>query len=51
MRVSPAGPLTLPVGEMVTLDCSVSGKPRPSVSWIRRQAGGETELVSTTTDS
>ncbi|XP_056310407.1 basement membrane-specific heparan sulfate proteoglycan core protein-like [Danio aesculapii] len=51
VRVSPAGPLTLRVGEIVTLDCSVSGKPRPSVSWIRRRAGGETELVSTTTDS
>ncbi|XP_067259418.1 basement membrane-specific heparan sulfate proteoglycan core protein-like [Chanodichthys erythropterus] len=51
VRVTPSGPLTVRAGKSVTLACSVSGKPRPSVSWYKQQGGSETELVSTTTDT
>ncbi|TRY86125.1 hypothetical protein DNTS_030200 [Danionella cerebrum] len=47
VRVSPGGQLRVLVGESVTLDCSVSGKPRPSISWIRKGTGGETQLAHT----
>ncbi|XP_051742270.1 basement membrane-specific heparan sulfate proteoglycan core protein-like [Ctenopharyngodon idella] len=51
VRVTPSGPLTVRAGESVTLECSVSGKPRPSISWFKQQGGSETELVSSTTDT
>ncbi|KAK7165613.1 hypothetical protein R3I93_005624 [Phoxinus phoxinus] len=51
VRVTPPGPLTVPAGESVTLECSVSGKPRPSVSWFKQEGGSETEMVSMTTDT
>ncbi len=49
VRVTPPGPLSVRVGESVTLECSVTGKPRPSISWTKQ--GGETPLVSTTTET
>ncbi|ROL54822.1 Basement membrane-specific heparan sulfate proteoglycan core protein [Anabarilius grahami] len=51
VRVTPSGPLTVRAGESVTLECSVSGKPRPSVSWFKQQGGSETVLVSMITDT
>ncbi|XP_067296718.1 basement membrane-specific heparan sulfate proteoglycan core protein-like [Pseudorasbora parva] len=51
VRVTPSGPLMVRAGESVTLECSISGKPRPSVSWFKQQGGSETELVSMTTDT
>ncbi len=49
VRVTPSGPLSVRAGESVTLECSVTGKPRPSISWTKQ--GSETSLVSTTTDA
>uniref|UniRef100_A0A8C1U3K4 Ig-like domain-containing protein n=1 Tax=Cyprinus carpio TaxID=7962 RepID=A0A8C1U3K4_CYPCA len=49
VRVTPSGPLSVRAGESVTLECSVTGKPRPSISWTKQ--GSDTELVSTTTDT
>uniref|UniRef100_A0A673HN94 Basement membrane-specific heparan sulfate proteoglycan core protein-like n=1 Tax=Sinocyclocheilus rhinocerous TaxID=307959 RepID=A0A673HN94_9TELE len=49
VRVTPSGPLSVRAGESVTLECRVTGKPRPSISWTKQ--GGEAELVSTTTDT
>ncbi|KAF4118030.1 basement membrane-specific heparan sulfate proteoglycan core protein-like [Onychostoma macrolepis] len=49
VRVTPPGPLSVRAGESVTLECSVTGKPRPSISWTKQ--GSETSLVSTTTDA
>ncbi|XP_066516585.1 basement membrane-specific heparan sulfate proteoglycan core protein-like isoform X2 [Hoplias malabaricus] len=51
VRVTPTGPVTVRVGGALRLDCSASGKPRPSISWIKQEAGSETVLASTTTDS
>uniref|UniRef100_A0A8C2D9B0 Ig-like domain-containing protein n=1 Tax=Cyprinus carpio TaxID=7962 RepID=A0A8C2D9B0_CYPCA len=49
VRVTPSGPLSVRAGESMTLECSVTGKPRPSISWTKQ--GSDTELVSTTTDT
>uniref|UniRef100_A0A9J8BBX4 Ig-like domain-containing protein n=1 Tax=Cyprinus carpio carpio TaxID=630221 RepID=A0A9J8BBX4_CYPCA len=49
VRVKPSAPLSVHAGESVTLECSVTGKPRPSISWTKQ--GSEAELVSTTTDT
>ncbi|XP_043117727.1 basement membrane-specific heparan sulfate proteoglycan core protein-like [Puntigrus tetrazona] len=49
VRVTPAGPLSVTAGDSVTLECSVTGKPRPSISWIKQ--GSDTALVSTTTEA
>ncbi|KAK2909517.1 hypothetical protein QQF64_000355 [Cirrhinus molitorella] len=49
VRVTPSGPLSVRTGESVTLECSATGKPRPSISWIKQ--GSETALMSTTTDT
>ncbi|KAI7811189.1 secreted immunoglobulin domain 4 precursor [Triplophysa rosa] len=48
VRVTPSGPLTLTAGESATLECTGSGKPRPSVSWYKQETGSEIALVSTT---
>ncbi|XP_026120508.1 secreted immunoglobulin domain 4 isoform X2 [Carassius auratus] len=49
VQVTPSGPLSVRAGDSVTLECSVTGKPRPSISWTKQ--GSDTELVSTTTDT
>lgn len=51
VRVTPSGPLTLTAGESVSLECTGSGKPRPSVSWYKQETGSEIPLVSTTTEN
>ncbi|XDV16920.1 hypothetical protein PO909_016426 [Leuciscus waleckii] len=51
VRVTPSGPLTVRAGESVALECNVSGKPRPSISWFKQEGGSETEMVSLTTDT
>ncbi|XP_073697764.1 basement membrane-specific heparan sulfate proteoglycan core protein-like isoform X2 [Garra rufa] len=49
VRVTPSGPLSVRAGDSVTLECSATGKPRPSISWFKQ--GSETALLSTTTDA
>uniref|UniRef100_A0A671RD60 Ig-like domain-containing protein n=1 Tax=Sinocyclocheilus anshuiensis TaxID=1608454 RepID=A0A671RD60_9TELE len=49
VHVTPSEPLSVHAGESVTLECSVTGKPRPSISWTKQ--GSEAELVSMTTDA
>ncbi len=38
VRVTPSGPLSVRAGESVTLECSVTGKPRPSSAGPNREA-------------
>ncbi|KAA0721720.1 Basement membrane-specific heparan sulfate proteoglycan core protein [Triplophysa tibetana] len=51
VRITPSGPLMLTAGESVSLECTGSGKPRPSVSWYKQETGSEMVLVSTTTEN
>ncbi|KAI4886153.1 hypothetical protein NFI96_012152 [Prochilodus magdalenae] len=51
VRVTPTGPVTVRVGGTLSLECSASGRPRPSITWLKQEWGSETVLVSSTTDS
>nr|XP_046191988.1 basement membrane-specific heparan sulfate proteoglycan core protein-like [Oncorhynchus gorbuscha] len=46
VRVTPAGPLRVRLGEPVALECHATGRPRPSVTWQRHR----TQLVTTKTE-
>ncbi|XP_053472308.1 basement membrane-specific heparan sulfate proteoglycan core protein [Ictalurus furcatus] len=49
VRVTPAGQVKVKVGGVSSLECNASGKPRPSITWFKQEAGRELVLVSTTT--
>ncbi|KAL2086356.1 hypothetical protein ACEWY4_017415 [Coilia grayii] len=52
VRVTPASPVDVRVGEALSLECHATGKPRPTIAWYKQDAAHETALVSTaTTDS
>ncbi|KAM9454984.1 secreted immunoglobulin domain 4 [Clarias gariepinus] len=51
VRINPSGQARVRVGEVKSLECSATGRPRPSITWIKQEAGREDELVSTTTDT
>ncbi|XP_045546691.1 basement membrane-specific heparan sulfate proteoglycan core protein [Salmo salar] len=46
VRVTPAGPLRVRLGEPVALECHATGRPRPSITWQRHG----TQLVTTKTE-
>ncbi|KAJ8001456.1 hypothetical protein DPEC_G00169680 [Dallia pectoralis] len=46
VQVTPAGPLHVRVGEPMSLECSATGKPRPTITWQRNG----TPLVTTATE-
>ncbi|XP_067115192.1 basement membrane-specific heparan sulfate proteoglycan core protein-like isoform X1 [Osmerus mordax] len=48
VRVTPAGPLRVRLGEPVSLECRATGRPRPSVTW--QHQGSTHQLVTTATD-
>ncbi|XP_026874667.2 basement membrane-specific heparan sulfate proteoglycan core protein-like [Electrophorus electricus] len=47
VRVKPSSPVTVRVGGAVSLECQASGRLRPSITWLKEEAGRETTLVST----
>ncbi|KAG7316159.1 hypothetical protein KOW79_021025 [Hemibagrus wyckioides] len=49
VRVTPASQVKVKVGGITSLQCHASGKPRPSITWFKQEAGRELVLVSTTT--
>ncbi|KAK2818320.1 hypothetical protein Q7C36_022253 [Tachysurus vachellii] len=49
VRVTPASQVKVKVGGVTSLQCHVSGKPRPSITWFKQEVGRELVLVSTTT--
>ncbi|KAF7689219.1 hypothetical protein HF521_012572 [Silurus meridionalis] len=51
VRVTPSGQVQVKVGGVASLHCHASGKPRPSISWFKQEAGREIALVSTETDT
>ncbi|MCJ8748242.1 hypothetical protein PDJAM_G00162670 [Pangasius djambal] len=51
LRVTPASQVKVKVGGVTSLACHASGKPRPSITWFKQEAGRELVLVSTTTDT
>ncbi|XP_036413012.1 basement membrane-specific heparan sulfate proteoglycan core protein-like [Colossoma macropomum] len=51
VRVTPSSPVTVRMGGALSLECSASGKPRPSVTWLKQEWGSENVLASTTTDT
>ncbi|XP_041838130.1 basement membrane-specific heparan sulfate proteoglycan core protein-like [Melanotaenia boesemani] len=48
LRLTPAGPLRVRMGEPVMVQCRFSGRPRPTVSW--KHEGSTLQLVSTETN-
>ncbi|XP_035512277.1 basement membrane-specific heparan sulfate proteoglycan core protein isoform X12 [Morone saxatilis] len=44
--VTPAGPVSVRVGEPINLECQASGEPRPTVSWHRLDSNRKTMLSS-----
>ncbi|XP_051993618.1 basement membrane-specific heparan sulfate proteoglycan core protein-like [Xyrauchen texanus] len=46
VRVTPSSPLTVRVGETVSLECIASGRSQLSVSWYKEERGSETALDS-----
>uniref|UniRef100_A0A3B1ISU5 Ig-like domain-containing protein n=1 Tax=Astyanax mexicanus TaxID=7994 RepID=A0A3B1ISU5_ASTMX len=51
VRVTPSGPVTVRVGQSLSLECHVTGRPRPSITWEKQVGGQETVLAYTTTDA
>ncbi|KAL7845175.1 hypothetical protein AOLI_G00233670 [Acnodon oligacanthus] len=49
--VTPSSPVTARMGGALSLECSASGKPRPSITWLKQEWGSENVLISTTTDT
>ncbi|XP_018583474.1 secreted immunoglobulin domain 4 [Scleropages formosus] len=48
VRVTPSGPVQVQAGEQVSVECHVTGRPRPSASWLRVDRNRETVLSTTT---
>lgn len=47
VRVNPAGPLRVRIGDHVAVECRATGRPRPTMTWKRQ--GSTLQLVTTTT--
>lgn len=47
VRLTPAGPLRVRMGDPVSVDCRADGRPRPKLTWKRQ--GSTLQLVTTTT--
>uniref|UniRef100_A0A4W4HH98 Ig-like domain-containing protein n=1 Tax=Electrophorus electricus TaxID=8005 RepID=A0A4W4HH98_ELEEL len=45
VRVKPSSPVTVRVGGAVSLECQASGRLRPSITWLKEEAGRETTLA------
>ncbi|XP_061577267.1 basement membrane-specific heparan sulfate proteoglycan core protein-like isoform X2 [Cololabis saira] len=48
VRLTPAGPLRVRVGDAVSVECRATGKPRPTMEWKRR--GSSLQMVTQGTD-
>ncbi|KAF7654921.1 hypothetical protein LDENG_00063270 [Lucifuga dentata] len=48
VRLTPAGPLQVRMGDPVSVGCRATGRPRPSLTWKRQ--GSTLQLVTTVTD-
>ncbi|XP_071399212.1 basement membrane-specific heparan sulfate proteoglycan core protein-like, partial [Centroberyx affinis] len=48
VRLTPAGPLRVRMGERVSVECRATGRPRPTLTWKRQ--GSTLQLVTTTTN-
>ena len=44
VRLTPAGPLRVRMGEAVSVDCHATGRPRPTLKWKRQ--GSTLQLVT-----
>ncbi|XP_038163323.1 basement membrane-specific heparan sulfate proteoglycan core protein-like [Cyprinodon tularosa] len=44
VKLTPVGPLQITTGDPVTVECSATGRPRPTLTWKRR--GSTLQLVS-----
>ncbi|XP_062395904.1 basement membrane-specific heparan sulfate proteoglycan core protein-like [Sardina pilchardus] len=49
VRVTPASPVDLKVGDSLALECHATGKPRPTITWYKQEGAHYTALVSSTT--
>lgn len=45
VRLTPAGPLRVRMGDPVSVECRATGRPRPTLSWKRQ--GSTLQLVTT----
>ncbi|KAL4648745.1 basement membrane-specific heparan sulfate proteoglycan core protein-like [Arapaima gigas] len=50
-RVTPSGPVQVQVGEPISMECRATGRPRPSISWLRVDHDHETMLSTVTSDA
>uniref|UniRef100_H2MJH9 Ig-like domain-containing protein n=1 Tax=Oryzias latipes TaxID=8090 RepID=H2MJH9_ORYLA len=48
LRLTPAGPLLVRVGDAVSVQCRATGRPRPKLTW--RRQGSTLQLFTTDTD-
>lgn len=48
VRLTPAGPLLVRIGEPVSVECRATGRPRPTLTWKRQ--GSTLQLFTTDTN-